>query len=304
MALPTYEEFMFPILKCLSDNEIHYKHDIFNEMKEVFKLTEEQINETLPSQTQPTYMNRIGWALTYLKKAGLLESPSRAYFKITDEGQNIVKDNIINLNSKFLNKYKSFQEFQNLTHDKDTNKQKNQNIEQTPFEQIMNSYNVLKQNICDELLEKVIEISPYSFEQIVVDLIVSMGYGGNIEEAGQATKKSGDGGIDGLIKEDTLGLSKIYLQAKRYGKDNYVGYPEISKFFGALHLCGASKGIFITTSDFSQPALEALKKNTSISVIPINGKKLVELMFDYNIGLSNEKSISIKRIDSDYFESL
>jgi len=307
MAVPGYQEFMFPILKFLSDEKIHYKKDIIAEMSKVFNLTQEQIEEKLPSQTEPTYINRIGWAITYLKKAGLLESPSRAYFSITKEGKKVVNDDIVNLNSKYLKKYDSFLEFQNLSNKHETQKditvEDNEKDTQTPSEKMISYYELIKKSICDDLLNKVIEQTPDFFEQLVVDLIVAMGYGGSVEDAGKATKRTNDEGIDGLVKEDKLGLDAIYIQAKRWQKGNVVGRPEIQKFVGALAGQGARKGIFITTSNFTKEAMEYKPRN-DISIVLIDGSKLVELMYEYNIGVSTEKRFEIKRLDSDYFESI
>ncbi len=307
MAVPGYQEFMFPILKFLSDDKIHYKRDIFSEMAKIFKLTQEQMEEKVPSQLEPTYINRIGWAITYLKKAGLLDSPSRAHFSITNEGKSIVDKNITNLNSKYLKKYDSFLEFQNLSNKQIVHKgsliDDNEKDLQTPSEKMISYYELIKKSICDDLLIKVLEQSPEFFEQLVVDLIVAMGYGGSIEDAGRATKKTNDEGIDGLVKEDKLGLDTIYIQAKRWQKGNVVGRPEIQKFVGALAGQGARKGIFITTSNFTKEALEYKPRNDT-SIILIDGQKLVELMYEYNIGVSIEKKFDIKRLDSDYFESI
>ena len=305
MAIPGYQEFMFPILKLLSDGNVYYKKDIFESMVRYFKLTEEQIKEKLPSQAEPTYMNRIGWAITYLKKAGLVVSPFRANFIITKEGKSIVDKNITNIDSKFLRRYDSFLEFQNLSHKQEENKIIGDNGKEieTPSEKMISYYEIIKKSICDDLLNKVIDQTPEFFEQLVVDLIVSMGYGGSIEDAGRATKRTNDEGIDGLVKEDKLGLDTIYIQAKRWKKGNVVGRPEIQKFVGALAGQGARKGIFITTSNFTKEAMEYKPRNDT-SIILIDGEKLVELMYEYNLGVSTEKRFEIKRLDSDYFESI
>lgn len=305
MSVPGYQEFMFPILKLLSDGNIYYKKDIFIKLAKQLNLSQEQLEEKLPSQQEPTYINRIGWAITYLKKAGLLESPSRAHFLITDEGKNVVNSNVINLNSKYLRRYDSFLEFQNLSHKKEENKiiEENEQETQTPSEKMISYYEIIKKSICDDLLNKVIEQTPDFFEHLVVDLIVAMGYGGSVEDAGRATKRTNDEGIDGLVKEDKLGLDIIYIQAKRWQKGNVVGRPEIQKFVGALAGQGARKGIFITTSNFTKEATEYKPRNDT-SIILIDGQKLVELMYEHNIGVSTEKRFEIKRLDSDYFESI
>lgn len=305
MAVPTYEKFMFPVLKILSDGQVKAKKEIADEIIKYFRFTEKDLNETLPSQAQPTYFNRMGWAITYLKKAGLLISPSRANFQITNEGKKIVENNITDLDSKYLRKYDSFLEFENLSHRQDRQRQSSEENQDaaTPFENIINSYELIKKDVCDEILAKVLEQSSDFFEQLVVDLIVAMGYGGSIEDAGKATKRTGDEGIDGIIKQDKLGLDNIYLQAKRWQKSNIVGRPEIQKFVGALAGQGARKGIFITTSSFSKEALEYKPRNET-SIILIDGQKLVDLMYEYNIGVTVEKRFEIKRLDSDYFDSI
>ena len=302
MAVPGYQEFMFPILKFLSDEQVKSKRSIIDAMAVNFKLTEQELNETLPSQTQPTYENRIGWAITYLKKAGLLASPTRANFQITQEGKKIVDDNITNLNAKYLEKYESFLEFQKLTH-KQNNKTNEINTQDNaaPLENIINNYEILKKKVCDDLLNKILEQSSDFFEQLVVDLVVAMGYGGSKEETIKATQKTKDEGIDGVIKEDKLGLDNVYLQAKRWQKGNVVGRPEIQKFVGALAGQGARKGIFITTSTFTKEALEYKPRNDT-TIILVDGQKLVEYMYEYNIGVNLEQKFEIKRLDSDYFE--
>lgn len=305
MAVPGYQEFMFPILKYLSDKDLQDKKKIFDNMAEVFNLSEEDKQEKLPSQQSATYINRIGWALTYLKKAGLIESPLRAHYKITGEGKIVVSQNVTNLDSKYLKKYPSFLEFQNLSHNNVqvkayTNTEKD---ELTPLEKILLNFEIIKQDICEELLNKVLEQSPDFFEQLVVDLIVAMGYGGSLEDAGKATKKTNDEGIDGIVKEDKLGLDVIYIQAKRWQKNNVVGRPEIQKFVGALAGQGSKKGIFITTSSFSKEALDYKPRNDT-SIILIDGQKLAELMYEFNIGTSIEKRFEVKRLDSDYFDKI
>ena len=303
MPVPGYQEFMFPILKCLYDGAQYHKKKICEKMIEVFNLTQEQLDERLPSQAEPTYINRVGWAIMYMKKAGLLVSPVRACYIITDEGKKLVDNNVTNLDTKYLRRYPSFVEFQKTSHETTSKEAVDATKDdETPYEKIISYNAVIKKSICDDLLNKILEQSPYFFEQLVVDLLVTMGYGGNIEDAGKATKKSGDEGIDGLIKEDKLGLDAIYIQAKRYKRDNLVGRPTIQQFIGALQLKGARKGILITTSDFTKEAVEAVSYSTTVSIVLINGYKLVDLMYEHNIGVGVEKVIQIKKVDNDYFE--
>ena len=284
----------------MSDGKVRTKQEIVRTMAKQFQLSEDELAETLPSQTQPTYVNRIGWAITYLKKAELIVSPSRANFKITDEGKKLVENNVSDLTAKDLKQYEPFLKFIKTSHKQNDTDHTIQE-ETTPLENIINNFELLKKEVCDEILQKILEQSPDFFEQLVVDLVVAMGYGGSIEDAGKATKRTGDEGIDGIIKQDRLGLDNIYLQAKRWQRDNVVSRPEIQKFVGALAGQGARKGIFITTSRFSKDALEYKPRNDT-SVILIDGQKLVELMYEYNIGVTTEMKFEIKRLDSDYFD--
>lgn len=300
MAIPSYEKFLLPVLKLLSDGKVRTKQEIVRTMAKQFQLSEDELAETLPSQTQLTYVNRIGWAITYLKKAELIVSPSRANFKITDEGKKLVENNVSDLTAKDLKQYEPFLKFIKTSHKQNDTDHTIQE-ETTPLENIINNFELLKKEVCDEILQKILEQSPDFFEQLVVDLVVAMGYGGSIEDAGKATKRTGDEGIDGIIKQDRLGLDNIYLQAKRWQRDNVVSRPEIQKFVGALAGQGARKGIFITTSRFSKDALEYKPRNDT-SVILIDGQKLVELMYEYNIGVTTEMKFEIKRLDSDYFD--
>lgn len=300
MAIPSYEKFLLPVLKLLSDGKVRTKQEIVRTMAKQFQLSEDELAETLPSQTQPTYVNRIGWAITYLKKAELIVSPSRANFKITDEGKKLVENNVSDLTAKVLKQYEPFLKFIKTSHKQNDTDHTIQE-ETTPLENIINNFELLKKEVCDEILQKILEQSSDFFEQLVVDLVVAMGYGGSIEDAGKATKRTGDEGIDGIIKQDRLGLDNIYLQAKRWQRDNVVSRPEIQKFVGALAGQGARKGIFITTSRFSKDALEYKPRNDT-SVILIDGQKLVELMYEYNIGVTTEMKFEIKRLDSDYFD--
>ena len=300
MAIPSYEKFLLPVLKLLSDGKVRTKQEIVRTMAKQFQLSEDELAETLPSQTQLTYVNRIGWAITYLKKAELIVSPSRANFKITEEGKKLVENNVSDLTAKDLKQYEPFLKFIKTSHKQNDTDHTIQE-ETTPLENMINNFELLKKEVCDEILQKILEQSSDFFEQLVVDLVVAMGYGGSIEDAGKATKRTGDEGIDGIIKQDRLGLDNIYLQAKRWQRDNVVSRPEIQKFVGALAGQGARKGIFITTSRFSKDALEYKPRNDT-SVILIDGQKLVELMYEYNIGVTTEMKFEIKRLDSDYFD--
>lgn len=303
MAIPGYQEFMYPFLKQLEDTREYNLQDLYSLLANHFQLTDEEIAELLPSGKQTLLKNRIGWARTYLSKAGLIKVVRRAVFQITDEGLKVLKDpSIVRIDIRFLSQYNSFNEFVNKTTEKQGTEDRAENTEQTPLEIIGYNHNVLKSEIQDVLLEKVLDNSPAFFERLIVELIVAMGYGGSVKDAGKAIGKSGDEGIDGIIKEDVLGLDMIYLQAKRWKVESTVSRPEIQKFVGSLVGKKASKGIFITTTKFSKEArnyVESIEKR----VILIDGQELTDLMFKYNVGVSNEDVYVVKKVDLDFFDN-
>lgn len=302
--IPDFQSIMLPMLKLLKDNEEHSLQELIKGISDKFKLTEEERKEFLPSGNQAIINNRVGWSRTYLKKAGLLSSPRRTIFKITDKGIEILKSNLEKINVKYLKTLPKFQEWQ----DTYTNKEKgNTEIisdkeftsENTPQELLDYSFQKLTNELSIELIEIIKSCSPEFFENLVVDLIVQMGYGGSKREAGKAVGRSGDGGIDGIINEDKLGLDKIYIQAKRW--ESIVPIKEIRDFAGALLGQKARKGIFITTSHFPKSAYEYVG-NIEHNIILIDGKKLTELMIENNVGLSVQTKYEVKKIDTDYFE--
>lgn len=300
MPIPTYEQLLFPLLKFSSDNKEHYSREPIEEIAKEFKLSEEEKSQLLPNGSTVLY-NRLGWAQTYLKQAGLLTSTRRGFFRITERGMQVIKQNPGSLDVKFLQQFPEFIDF--------INRSKKDNIkneltitkeEITPEEMMDQGYGFMQEELKDELLNTVKKCSPKFFEKLVVDLLVSMGYGGSVKEAGRAIGTSGDEGIDGIIKEDVLGLDMIYIQAKKW--EGSVGRPEIQKFAGALQGQRARKGIFITTGSFSLDALGYVSRIDS-KIILIDGKKLTEYMIDNNVGVSAERSYIIKKINSDYFEA-
>lgn len=244
----------------------------------------------------------MNWAKTYMKKAGLVEAPRRGTVRITNVGLELLKENPQELKSKDLLRYDSFYEFVSSSNRED-NHNKNEEVsldEKTPSEEIANAFEKLKTSLADEILEKINSCSFEFFEKLVIELLIKMGYGGSREEAGRATKKTGDEGIDGIINEDRLGLDSIYIQAKRW-KDTVVGRPEIQKFSGALDTPGASKGIFITTSTFSKEAREYVKIINTKNIVLIDGIQLAQYMIEFNVGVSTEIIYEVKKIDTDYF---
>lgn len=265
-------------------------------------VTEEEKKELLPSGAAPVFYNRTAWAKTYLKKAGLLDSPKQGIVVITKRGLDVMKANPASIDVKFLKQFSEFVEFQATKRgDEIVDVDSNDDVSiETPEEALETAYQKIRKSLAQDLLNKVITLSPAFFEKLVVELLVKMGYGGSIKDAGRAIGKSGDEGIDGTIKEDKLGLDIIYIQAKRWQPGNGVGRPELQKFVGALAGQGAKKGIFITTSSFTKDALEYVPKNET-KIVLIDGQQLAQYMIDYNLGVTSVNSYEVKRMDSDYF---
>ena len=304
MSIPDFQSIMLPLLKILADGKVYKYREIFEALVREFLVTEAERKEMLPSGQQEIFANRVGWAKTYLKKAGLIDSPQRATFVISEKGKEILSQNLDHIDTKFLRQFPEFQEFTRVNKQNETitleSNLSTSDQEQNPEELLENSYQEIRQALATDLLFILRKLSPDAFEKLVVELLVKMGYGGSIRDAGKAVGKSGDQGIDGIIKEDRLGLDIIYIQAKRWADNNAVGRPEIQKFVGALAGQGAKKGIFITTSYFTQEALEYAPRN-EIKIVLIDGEELSQLMIDYNLGVSTQKIYEIKRIDHDYF---
>ncbi len=302
MAIPDYQSLMLPLLTLASDGHEHAYREAINTLATQFQLTAEERRELLPSGKQPIFDNRVGWAKTYLAKAGLLEIPRRAYFQISNIGREVLATNPDKINAAFLRQYESFREF-TAPNTPETQIAENVNTQGdiTPDEQIDQAWQQLNQTLADEILENIRKASPVFFEQLVVDLMLAIGYGGSRKEAGQATQATSDDGIDGIIKEDRLGLDTIYLQAKRW--QNIVHRPEIDKFIGSLTRNRARKGVFITTSDYSIGAREAVN-NLDIKVVLLDGKQLAQLMIEHNLGVTRKEIYEVKHLDSDYFTDM
>lgn len=301
--IPDYQSLMLPLLKLVSDRQEHKYRDLIENLAVEFQVTDEERKELLASGNQAIFDNRVGWAKTYLKKAGLLDSPKRATFIITQIGLDTLKKNPDRIDAKYLRQFPAFLEFQNASRSENDSEAEVvivETTEQTPEENLDKAYQRIRKSLASELLNKVVELSPTFFERLVVELLVKMGYGGSIKDAGKAIGKSGDEGIDGTIKEDKLGLDIIYVQAKRWKPGNVVGRPELHKFVGALAGQGAKKGIFITTSNFTKEALEYTPKNET-KIVLIDGEQLAQLMIEYNLGCTTQQIYELKKIDSDYF---
>jgi len=298
--IPDYQTIMIPLLEFAGDKKERHIREAIDYLAEKFGLTAEERKMLLPSGQQPIFDNRVGWARTYLVKAGLLYSSKRGYFKITERGLEVLKNPPTKIDNKYLSRFPEFIEFKTKqkTQKEDEIKLLKKYDKSTPEDLIAIGYQKLRHELAIELLDKIMSCPPSFFEKLVVDLLVKMGYGGSREEAGKAVGKSGDEGIDGIIKEDKLGLDIVYIQAKRW--TNPVGRPEIQKFVGALHGQRARKGIFITASTFSQSAIDYVSKIDS-KIILIDGEKLADLMIEYSVGVSTTASYEIKKIDLDYF---
>jgi restriction system protein len=300
MTIPSYEEMMLPVLLFTGDGKEHSNEESVEYIKNFFNLNDEDVQIPLRSGGQSVLNNRAAWARTYLKQAGLITSTQRARFMITELGMKVLKENPKEITDKYLMKFPGFQEFQKRHKNKKIDTGDKGLSSKTPLEILEDNYLILRSNLADELLSNIAKCSPAFFENLVVELLVGMGYGGTLSDAGQTVGKSGDGGIDGIIKEDKLGLDVVYIQAKRW--EGTVGSKEIRNFVGALAGHKANKGVFITTSKFTQEALSFTQAITP-KVILIDGEFLANLMIDYDIGVSQEKSFQIKRVDQDFFEA-
>lgn len=302
MSIPDYARVMLPLLKSLADEQEHSFREMVEKMVDSFTVSEEERKKLLPSGRYPVFDSRVGWARTYLKKAGLIESERRGFWEITQRGLDALRQNPKEITNEYLKQFPEFIAFISPSREDDT-KEVSSDAEiisqETPEESLEYAYQQIRQDLAQEILSRVKSCSPSFFERLVVELLVKMGYGGSIKDAGKAIGKSGDGGIDGIIKEDRLGLDIIYIQAKRWD-DGVVGRPEIQKFVGALAGQRAKKGIFITSSKFSREAIDYVTSIDS-KIVLIDGEQLPQLMIDHDIGVSKVAAYELKRIDSDYF---
>ena len=306
MTVPDYQSVMLPLLEFAErNNEEISTDDAVEALSSRLGLTDDDLKEMLPSGVQRTFVNRVGWAATYMKKAGLLEPTRRGYYRITPRGHELLQKKHATINVKLLKQYPEFLEFQQL---KGTRSVEKMNASRetldmstaTPSEALETAYENLRDELGDELLAKLKKSPPSFFERIVVELLVKMGYGGSRADAGKAIGKSGDGGIDGIIKEDRLGLDVVYIQAKRWD-NNPVGRPDVMQFAGALQAQKANKGIFITTSRFTDDARSYVSQIGS-KIVLIDGEQLTNLMIEHDVGVSTVSMYPVKRIDTDYFD--
>ena len=297
MPVPKYHELYAPFLKTLQDGQVHNMKEIKQSVVEQTHLTDADLAERLPSGKQTVFDNRIGWCRTYLKKAGLIESPVRAQFVLTEEGKKALPDADI-IDDKYLMKYSSFRAFQNIDSSEEQPATSTSAAEKSPEELLEDAYAELNVSLADDLMSEIMKLDPTDFEKLVVRLLLAMGYGSGIDDAGFVTQASNDGGIDGVIKEDQLGFSSIYIQAKRWDPGTSIQRPEIQKFAGALQEQKAQKGLFISTATFSQGAR---KSADAAGIVLVDGKQLTKLMIKFNLGVSVEHVYEVKRLDTDFF---
>ena len=299
MTIPKYDDLFLPFLQLLRDGKEHQIREVIDHLCDEFNLTDEERNRLLPSGKQLVMNNRVGWARTFLKKAGMLDYVRRGVTRITTRGTDYLATNPSTLRIKDFKKYPDYDAAWATGNRSKTPDGEDDNVQTlTPEERIDEAYEELSKALAVAILEQVSQMSPTFFERLVVDLLLKMGYGGSLRDAGQAIGRSGDGGIDGIIKEDKLGLDAIYIQAKRW--QGTVSRPEIQKFMGALAGNRARKGVFITTSDFTSEA-RSYAAGIDAKIVLIDGEQLASLMIEHNVGVTPQNSYVLKRLDADYF---
>jgi restriction system protein len=297
MSVPPFQDFMLPLLEKTSDGGQHTHAEMIERLAEQLHLTGDDRKEMLPSGRKPRLDDRVSWAIVYLRKAGLLENNGRGVFCITERGRDVLRTKPRRIDIKFLSQFPEFQNFRKRSQIP-TVAEVDEEPEQTPQEILEASYQNLRSELAQDLLQRVKAAPPRFFEQLVVDLLVSMGYGGSRRDAGQAIGQTGDGGIDGIIKEDKLGLDVVYVQAKRW--ETTVGRPVVQAFAGSLEGQRARKGVLLTTSQFSQDAKEYVSRIEK-KIVLIDGEQLAQYMIDYGVGVAEVASYVVKKVDLDYF---
>ena len=298
MPIPDFQTLMLPLLRYLADGAERNNQETIDALAEEFDLTDAERAKLLPSGKQTVFRNRVAWAKSHFKRAGLIDSPRRGVYRITDPGREVLATNLQRIDLRFLDQFPGHREFRASARTEIAPGVTAQADEMTPEEHIALGYQQIRDELGADLLRRIKECPPEFFEQLVVDLLLAMGYGGSRQDAGKAVGRSGDGGIDGIIKEDRLGLDAIYIQAKRW--ENVVGRPEIQKFAGALQGQRARKGILITTSSLTKEAREFVSAIEN-RIVLIDGRMLAGLMIDHGIGVSEVGTYVVKRVDSDYF---
>lgn len=309
--IPDYQSLMRPVLACAASGETKIG-DVVEQLAQKLGLTSDERAQLLPSGKQSMFANRVHWAKTYLVKAGLAEGTRRGYFRITARGRAALADPAATINNAYLDQFKAFQDFKTKVNDTDRTaasalaRMSAQTpvalSAQTPDEALRQAHAAITGALAADLLDRVRQAVPSFFEKLIVELLLAMGYGGTSEEAGRALGQSGDDGVDGVIDQDPLGVDQIFVQAKRYAEGNNIGAGAIRDFYGALSLKKAHKGIFVTTSAFSQPATDTARGLGS-RIVLIDGLQLARLMIRYNVGCRDEDVLHLKKVDEDFFES-
>ncbi|MCI8388871.1 MAG: restriction endonuclease [Clostridiales bacterium] len=295
MSVPKYNELYLPLLKAIADGADYSINDVYDIVAKQLKLSIADLAELLPSGKQTVFKNRLGWARTYLAKAGLVDVPSRAHVQITKEGKRVLREDSDKLDNEYLKRYESFRIFQNITSDSESDKPDKQ--DETPEQVLENAYTSINSSLADEILVELMNLSPSAFEQLVLDLMNKMGYG-TFENSSIKTDDSGDEGIDGIIMQDKLGFKLIYIQAKRWAANETVGRPVVQAFVGAIAGKGG-EGLIVTTSKFTKQAIDYARTQ---HVILMDGIKLANCMIEHDFGVSVRKTYQIKTLDSDLFD--
>lgn len=304
MPIPDYQTLMISVLKAASGGEVRIS-DVIERLADEYQLTEAERAQMLPSGRITLFRNRVAWAKTYLKQAGLIQQTRRAHFELSDRGKKALASGA-KIDNRYLSQFPEFQAFKVRSRQDDATEETEEAVAPepsataTPDEIMRGAYRQITDQLRDELLERVLESSPAFFEKLIVQLLVSMGFGGGVETAGKALGQSGDGGVDGVIDQDSLGLDRVYIQAKRYAPDKKIGPSAIRDFFGSLDRFKAAKGVFVTTSDFTKDA-EQTAEYLSKRIVLINGRRLGDLMIQHGVGCRTEQTLEIKKVDEDFF---
>jgi restriction system protein len=304
MPVPDFQSLMLPVLRAAAEGQIAAK-DLRDRVASEVGLSETDLAEMIPSGRQTTFVNRTAWAYVFLQRAGLLERVGRGVYRITDEGRRALEERPERIDMRFLERYPSYVEWRHRSASGgatpgEAGMDITTGVAQTPEEQMDASYKSLNAALEADLVDRVRELSPAFFESLIIELLIAMGYGGGRAEMGQAIGRAGDGGVDGIIKEDALGLDIVYVQAKRYGAQNTVGRGEVQSFAGSLDGVGATKGIFVTTSAFSQGAREFAQRIAK-RIVLVDGSELARLMIRHDVGVRTRATYNLKKVDEDYF---
>ena len=307
MTVPDYQSLMLPVLIQSASGEVRIG-DVVDRLAHQLELSEDDLAELIPSGKQTTFSNRVHWAKSYLKQAGLVEATRRAHFQITERGKGVLKKGLSRIDINYLKQFPEFVAFQNRSNIGDDNdelvvspKYTVVDESQTPDDLMRITNRAINAALGQDIIDRIIIGTPAFFERVVVSLLLSMGYGGTFAEAGRAIGKAGDDGVDGVIDQDTLGLDRVYIQAKRYQLDNSIGPGAIRDFFGSLDMHKATKGLFVTTSTFTKSAMETADK-LGKRIVLIDGRALAQLMVRFNVGCRVEEVFEFKKIDEEFFE--